>query len=152
MSDILLLSLIIFAPTIGAFLLAWFDKKAEEPMRIFALGVTIVTFFLTLQLYGQFDADAGFLRQGGEEAGQLIVTAEWIPQWNINYTLGVDGISMPLVLLTSFTSLLAMAASWSIKKQVKGYLILFLLLETGMLGVFLMNALLAAVLADLRST
>ncbi|HWU39724.1 MAG TPA: NADH-quinone oxidoreductase subunit M, partial [Candidatus Acidoferrum sp.] len=56
---------------------------------------------------------------------------------NINYQLGYDGISLPLVLLTSFISMLAMMASWSVKKQVKGYLILFLILETGMLGVFL---------------
>ena len=57
--------------------------------------------------------------------------------WNIYYRLGYDGISLPLVLLTSFICLLAMLASWSINKQVRGYLILFLLLETGMLGVFL---------------
>ena len=61
----------------------------------------------------------------------------WIANWNINYQLGYDGISLPLVLLTSFISMLAMLASWSVKKQVKGYLILFLILETGMLGVFL---------------
>ncbi|MEX2288416.1 MAG: NADH-quinone oxidoreductase subunit M [Planctomycetaceae bacterium] len=62
---------------------------------------------------------------------------EWISNWNIYYRLGYDGISFPLVLLTSFICLLAMLASWSVTKQVKGYLILFLLLETGMLGVFL---------------
>lgn len=137
MTPILLLSLIIFLPACGAFLLAWFDKKAEEPMRVFALAITIATFFLTLQLYGDFEPSKGLVTEGGEEKGQMIVTAEWIPHWNIEYKLGVDGISMPLVLLTSFTCLLAMAASWSIKKQVKGYLVLFLLLETGMLGVFL---------------
>ncbi len=64
-------------------------------------------------------------------------TADWIPTWNIYYKLGFDGISLPLVLLTTFISMLSMLASWSITKQVKGYLILFLLLETGMLGVFL---------------
>ena len=61
----------------------------------------------------------------------------WIKGWNIFYKLGVDGISLPLVLLTSFVSMLAMLASWSITKQVKGFLILFLLLESGMMGVFL---------------
>jgi NADH-quinone oxidoreductase subunit M len=65
------------------------------------------------------------------------VVRKWIDRWNINYTLGYDGISLPLVLLTSFISLLSLLASWNIKKHVRGYLILFLLLETGMLGVFL---------------
>jgi NADH-quinone oxidoreductase subunit M len=61
----------------------------------------------------------------------------WIPDWNVNYALGVDGISLPLVVLTGLISFLAMLASWSIEKHVKGYLVLFLLLETGMMGVFL---------------
>ena len=57
--------------------------------------------------------------------------------FNIYYFMGIDGISFPLVLLTSFVSMLSMAASWPITKHVKAYCILFLLLETGMLGVFL---------------
>src|SRR5256885_16382898 len=65
------------------------------------------------------------------------VTIPWIENWNINYQLGYDGISLPLVLLTSFICMLAMMASWNITKLVKGYLVLFLILETGMLGVFL---------------
>src|SRR5262249_15603859 len=62
---------------------------------------------------------------------------EWIKQFRINYYLGVDGISMALVLLTTVLSFLAMIASWKIDRYVKGYLILYLLLETGMLGTFL---------------
>jgi NADH-quinone oxidoreductase subunit M len=62
---------------------------------------------------------------------------EWVPSWNIYYRLGVDGISLPLVVLTGLVSTLAMAASWSITKHVRGYLILFLMLEAGMMGVFL---------------
>ena len=61
----------------------------------------------------------------------------WIPAFDIHYHLGLDGISFPLVMLTSFLSMLAMWASWPIPKHVKGYCILFLLLETGMLGVFM---------------
>jgi NADH-quinone oxidoreductase subunit M len=72
----------------------------------------------------------------GNEDMQLLQTRNWIPAFNIFYSLGVDGISFPLVVLTSFISMLAMWASWPIQKQVKGYCILFLLLETGMLGVF----------------
>ncbi|MEX0717320.1 MAG: NADH-quinone oxidoreductase subunit M [Planctomycetaceae bacterium] len=131
----LLLTLIIFTPAIGALALAFFDKKAEEPMRYFALTVTVITFGLTLLLYAQFDPSQGGIQPvNGDEHG---VAYAWIPSWNIEYRLGYDGISVPLVLLTSFVSLLAMLASWSIQKMVKGYLILFLLLVTGMLGVFL---------------
>ncbi len=68
---------------------------------------------------------------------QMNVAAEWIPTWNVWYRLGVDGISLPLVLLTGLISMLSMAASWSITKHVKGYMVLFLLLESGMMGVFL---------------
>ena len=73
----------------------------------------------------------------GTAGMQNVVCHRWIPAFNIYYFLGVDGISFPLVLLTSFLSMLAMGASWPINKHVKAYCILFLLLETGMLGVFL---------------
>ncbi|GAB4144910.1 MAG: NADH-quinone oxidoreductase subunit M [Planctomycetaceae bacterium] len=127
--DAALLSSIIFMPTIGAILLLFWNKKSEEPMRICAFVITAVTFILTLFAYDRFDY--------GVATMQMNVEYEWIPNWNIYYRLGLDGISLPLVLLTSFISMMAMLASWSIKKHVQGYLILFLLLETGMLGVFI---------------
>ena len=126
-----LLTAVIFTPTVGALGLLFFGRKAETAMRYWTLGITAVTFLLTLVLLGVFDTSPE------QPAIQLTVSKAWIPDWNINYQLGVDGISLPLVLLTSFISLLAMAASWNITKHVRGYLILFLLLETGMLGVFL---------------
>ena len=129
MSDAALLSLTIFTPTIFAVLLMVFDKKAEEGMRVFTLVGTVVTFLLSLMMWQRFDsAEAGY---------QMQVVCEWIPTWNIAYRLGVDGISLPLVLLTSLVTMLAAVASWSIKDKIRGYLILFLMLETGMLGVFL---------------
>src|SRR5262249_45471509 len=63
--------------------------------------------------------------------------ANWIPSFNINYFMGVDGVSLPLVLLTTIVSFLAMIASWHVQKGVKAYCILFLLLLTGMLGCFM---------------
>ncbi len=125
----LLPTLIIFAPTLGALILALMPKDREDELRYTALATTVLTFLLTLALLPLFDMD--------NKDMQLTVSAEWIPNWNINYQLGLDGLSLPLVLLTSFISLWAMVASWSITKQIKGYLILFLLLETGMLGVFM---------------
>ncbi len=140
----LLLSAIIFIPTLGAIFLAFFNKNAANEMRNFALGVTAVTFIFSLFLLGghYFDSEDPGIQPvqtvgEGDEAHEVRgYTADWIPSWNINYKLGYDGISLPLVLLTTFISMLAMLASWSITKQVKGYLVLFLLLETGMLGVF----------------
>ncbi|MBQ18532.1 MAG: NADH-quinone oxidoreductase subunit M [Planctomycetaceae bacterium] len=126
---ILLPTLVIFAPTFGAIILALMPRDNVEGLRYTALTITVVTFVLTLMLLGGFDFD--------DPKMQHEVVAAWIPNWNINYQLGIDGISLPLVLLTSFICLLAMLASWSVTKQVKGYLILFLLLETGMLGVFM---------------
>src|SRR5262249_13764396 len=61
----------------------------------------------------------------------------WISRFNIEYYLGIDGISLPLILLTTALSFLAMIASWRIDKYVRAYCILFLLLETGMVGTFL---------------
>jgi NADH-quinone oxidoreductase subunit M len=79
-----------------------------------------------------------WFRFDSAEAGmQMTSTVPWIKSWNVNYQLGVDGISMPLVVLTSLISWLAMLASGSVTRQIRGYLILFLLLETGMLGVFI---------------
>jgi NADH-quinone oxidoreductase subunit M len=129
MNPTVLLSLIIFAPAIGALLLAFMDGRAVGQLRNFALVVTIITFALTLVLAIQFNY--------GESGMQFEVVRNWIPSWNVYYRVGVDGISLPLVLLTSLVCMLAAVASWSINKLHKGYFILFLLLESGMLGVFL---------------
>jgi len=130
MSDTILLTLIIFVPTFFALGIAVLgNPKSDEGLKISALIATVITFGLTLMLYNQFDSSNPDM--------QMLVNKSWISGWNVNYQLGVDGISIVLVLLTSLITMLSMLASWSIKKQVKGYLILFLLLETGMLGVFL---------------
>ena len=136
MSPLFLLSAIIFLPTLGAIFLLVFDKKAVESMRNFALVVTVATFVLTLFLWMQFDGTEPGI-QPVQPDGARGVAVEWISGWNIYYRLGFDGISLPLVLLTSFISMLSLLASWNITKHVRGFLMLFLLLETGMLGVFL---------------
>jgi NADH-quinone oxidoreductase subunit M len=124
-----LLSLIIFLPTIGALGLLAFNKKSEGAMRQWSNAITLGTFILTLFAWSRFDSNVGGM--------QMNVKIPWIASCNVNYQLGVDGISMPLVVLTSFISWLAMLASTSVKKQIQGYLMLFLILETGMLGVFM---------------
>jgi len=139
MNPATLLTLTIFLPTFAVLGLLVFEKKAVEGMRIYTLVVTAITMLLTFMVWSQWSqAEAAAVDNGGT-AGQyrLMVDKEWIPSWNIHYRLGVDGISLPLVLLTGVVSFLAAMASWSIKENVRGYMILFLMLETGMMGVFL---------------
>ncbi len=135
MDSLGLLSFVIFAPAIAALILAFFPKDKIEPMRLFALAATVVIFIVTVWMAMQGDQPGQFKVDTADM--QNASTRAWIPAFNIFYFLGLDGISFPLVLLTSFVSVLAMGASWSITKHVKAYLILFLLLETGMLGVFM---------------
>src|SRR6185436_2057368 len=78
------------------------------------------------------------LGQNQPDQGKDYVTRRpWIERFNIDYYLGIDGISLPLVVLTTALSFLALIASWKIERYTKGYLMLFLLLETGMVGTFL---------------
>ncbi|MFV0445575.1 MAG: NuoM family protein [Planctomycetaceae bacterium] len=139
MNPTTLLTLTIFLPTFAAFFLLAFDKKAVEGMRVYTLVTTAVTMLLTFMVYQQWSQAEATAVAAGEVAGgyRLLSDVEWIPSWNIHYRLGVDGISLPLVILTGVISFLAAMASWSIKEKVRGYLMLFLLLETGMMGVFL---------------
>jgi len=139
------LTAIVFLPAVVAAVLALpiIPKAREESIRWISLGTLAVVFVLSLWMAwpGLFGA-LGFGGPGpaqftiGEPGMQLVVSKPWIPSFNIEYLLGVDGISMPLVVLTTFLSLLACGASWPITKHVKAYHVLFLLLVTGMLGVF----------------
>lgn len=132
-----LLSLIVFAPVIGAILLAFIPSDKEDALRLVTLAVTGVVLVLTVvglllppDTWGtKFDAALATM--------QNTFNLPWIPSFDIYYFMGLDGINFPLVVLTAVISFLAMGASWSITKHVKAYCILFLLLETGMLGVFM---------------
>ncbi len=136
-----LMSLIIFLPTVAAFVLLFFPKGQDETMKQFSFITTIIVFALTVWIAlpasePKPKADAlGFSLLTGQM--QYEFEHDWIPAFDIKYHLGLDGISLPLVVLTSFLSVLAMWASWPIVKHVRAYCILFLLLETGMLGVFM---------------
>jgi NADH-quinone oxidoreductase subunit M len=128
------LSLIVFLPALGALVLAFMPRRSDEAIRYVTLGFTVFTALLTLRL---FLAKDGVSFKAGVASMQDIFGLDWIPSFGIQYFMGLDGISFPLVALTAFLSVLAMGASWSITKHVKGYCILFLLLETGMIGVFM---------------
>src|SRR6478609_7373095 len=122
-----LLTLLIFLPTAGAVLTLL--AKTRDTARWTALAVTLVTFTLSLVLLILFKTNVG--------AVQLVREADWIPAFNIKYRVGIDGLSLPLVLLSTFICVLAAIASWNIQKMTRGYFALFLFLETGILGTFL---------------
>jgi NADH-quinone oxidoreductase subunit M len=137
--SILLLSLIIFLPAIGALLVALLPKGQDDLFKRVSLGVTVIVFLLTVWIAIPAGNDGASSTRFvmGEAEMQQAFSVEWIKSFNIYYSLGIDGISFPLVILTSFLSVLAMWASWPINKHVKAYCVLFLLLEMGMLGVFM---------------
>src|SRR3954453_9662336 len=140
-----LLTILIFLPTAGAGLTLL--AKGRDGARWMALATTIVPFVVSLFLFATFDWHAGngmygYLHGGGGNGGgsgvvQMVQEANWIPSFNVKYKVGIDGLSFPLVILSTFICLLSCIASWNIEKMTKGYMILFLLLETGILGVFL---------------
>jgi NADH-quinone oxidoreductase subunit M len=125
----MMLSTIIFLPLIGAlFILAvrGSDAVAIRNIRWTALAATLITFGLSVILWLDFDpAQKGF---------QFVEERAWIG--DIAYRVGVDGISLPLILLTTFIMPLCIVASWGVEKRVKEYMVAFLVLETLMIGVF----------------
>jgi len=136
---LIFLSLIIFLPAAGGLVICFVPKNRDELVKLFSTIITVLVFLLTVWMAIPGGGKTGVPRfaLGGDGAMQHVVSIPWIPGFNVNYALGIDGISFPLVLLTSFLSMLAMGASWNINRHVRGYCTLFLLLETGMLGVFM---------------
>ena len=134
------LSAIVFLPAlVAAFLsLPIVPKAREDFIRWTTLVTTAVVFVLSLWMAvpALFGPAGPAQFRLGDPSMQAVVKLPWIEAFGIEYLLGVDGISLPLVVLTTFLSMLAAAASWPITKHVKAYHILFLLLVTGMLGVF----------------
>jgi NADH-quinone oxidoreductase subunit M len=127
--DFPLLSVLLALPVAGAVLVALMPRERKDLVKAAALVTTLAVLALSLPLYLNFQAGApGF---------QFEEAREWVPGLNISYHVGVDGISLFLVLLTTLLSALAVLASWTaISEQVKEYMILMLFMETAMLGVF----------------
>jgi NADH-quinone oxidoreductase subunit M len=122
-----LLSIIIFLPIVGAIVLAFINKENHSTIRVTALGFSLVEFAISLPLFFSFDPKIAGM--------QFVEKMKWIPEYGINYHLGLDGISLLLVLLTTFLTVLCILSSWSaITVRVKEYMISFLFLETGMVG------------------
>ena len=128
-----LLTIVTFLPLVGvlAILLTNPPKRGSENLvRGIAVATSVVTFLGTLLILMRYDPAVAGL--------QMIDRFDWIPSWGIQYFLAVDGLSILMVLLTSFISMLAIASTWNaIHTQVKQFYIFILLLEMGMMGVFL---------------
>ncbi|MEY3726274.1 MAG: hypothetical protein RI971_851 [Chloroflexota bacterium] len=130
MSDMPILSLIIFLPLLGALGVAFLPSSRPGLIRAAALGVSLATFALSLGMM------LGIRGQSGEFS--FSEQLSWIPSFGITYHLGVDGLSGALVVLTTLLSWICILASFGpIQTRVKEYFVSFLILETGMLGVFL---------------
>ena len=124
------LSVITFLPAVAAAILALFsrgqDPAAQRNAKWLALGASSLTFIISLFVYFQFDpADTGF---------QFVEDYDWI--MGLRYKMGIDGISVLLLMLTTFLMPITIAACWTVDTRVKEYMIAFLMLETLMLGVF----------------
>ena len=125
-----ILSFAIWMPVFaGVVVLAAANEAKPDNTRWLALIGSVISFLVTIPLYTHFNfADGGFQFQEG---------FRWIPAFNINYHLGVDGIAIPLILLTSFTTVIVIIASWEvIEKRVAQYMACFLIMSGLMIGVF----------------
>ncbi|WKZ34623.1 MAG: NADH-quinone oxidoreductase subunit M [Anaerolineales bacterium] len=124
-----LLSLILFVPVIAALIMLFLPGGETKLLRWFAFSASLIPFVLTLVAWTNFNPNAaGF---------QFVEKYVWYEAINSSFHLGVDGISLSMVLLTTLLTPLSILASFSITDRVKPYMMLFLFLETGMLGVFM---------------
>ncbi len=122
------LTWITFLPVIGVGLILFVPATNKNLIRTVAAVFTGLQLLLAVYIYMNFDASTAEM--------QFVVKKSWIPSFNIEFFMGIDGLSVPMVLLTAFLSFICIFASWNIDKSVKGYFAMFLLLDAGMMGVF----------------
>lgn len=162
MSDEVLLSSLWLLPLVGAVLVLLIPSRLETAIKGVSLAATLIVFVLTLVALASYvspdsnakdplkqraerntlnssarGTDATASQEQGSAVNDLVLRRPWIPYFNIQYYLGLDGISLSLVILTGLVSVLACLASWNIEKQIKGYFSLLLLLIASMMGVFI---------------
>jgi len=129
MENSFLVSYLIFLPLLGSLVLLFINKSKEDLIKYFGLFVSTLVFVISLIIYFNFDSDSGEF--------QFIHKINWIKNINVSYFVGVDGLSLLLVLLTTFLTPLTLISSWSaITKQIKEFTFFMLVLEVGMIGVF----------------
>jgi NADH-quinone oxidoreductase subunit M len=137
-----ILTWITFLPVVGMILVLLLPKDNKSAMRWASLTFTVLQLVLAGVIYATFNRSlAGINSADGMQFKEIhswidISSVAWFGRIHIDYFLGIDGISTPMVLLTALISCVAVLASWNIEKSVKGYFALLLLLDTGMMGVF----------------
>jgi NADH-quinone oxidoreductase subunit M len=122
------ISLLLLLPLIGALVLLLVPRQQRQTLLTLALLSSTAAFIWSLRLFQAFDPGAGEM--------QFVERIPWMPAFGIGYIVGIDGISLFLVLLTTFLMPLAIVASWTVQDRIKEYLFFMLVLETGMLGAF----------------
>jgi NADH-quinone oxidoreductase subunit M len=124
-----LLSIVLFTPLAGMLVLLLIPSSNKALIRVWANLVALAGFLVSLPLVTRFDRDmAGF---------QMAESKDWIPSFGVKYLIGIDGISLLLVMLTTLVGFLAVLSSWSaVEDRLKSYYAMLLLLQTGMIGVF----------------
>ncbi|HKE29181.1 MAG TPA: NADH-quinone oxidoreductase subunit M [Bryobacteraceae bacterium] len=125
-----LLSIILLTPLAGLLVLVFLPSRNKNLVRVWANLASLAGFLISLPLVFRFHA--------GQSGFQFVERAEWIPSLGAHYMIGIDGISLLLVMLTTLMGFIATLCSWSaIDDRVKEYYAMFLLLQTGMIGVFI---------------
>jgi NADH-quinone oxidoreductase subunit M len=117
-----------FCPLIGAAIILVLPRAAHNLIKWTAAAATVPPLLMAIHLFRVFDR--------GTADMQFMIRRPWIPTFNIEFFMGIDGVSITMVLLTALLCFICIFASWGIEKGVKGYFALFLLLDTGMMGVF----------------
>ncbi|MBM4446551.1 MAG: NADH-quinone oxidoreductase subunit M [Chloroflexi bacterium] len=125
------LSTIVFLPVVGLVIIALLPKPQQKTIKLIALIFALASFALSIAVFCLFDRSAGAIGQI-----QFEEKLSWISAINAYYHLGVDGLSLPLVILMTFLGVLAVLVSWNIQLRPKEYFIWLLLLEASILGVF----------------
>jgi len=123
-----LLTYLIFIPLLGAVVIMFMKQEQKTAIRGIATAATAIPLVLSFVMLAQYDPST--------PAMQFVEKVSWIPALNVNYHLGADGISVPMLFLTTLLSLISIVASFGIEKRVKEYFAFFLLLVAGMTGVF----------------
>ncbi|HET6142437.1 MAG TPA: NADH-quinone oxidoreductase subunit M [Candidatus Acidoferrales bacterium] len=127
-----ILTVVLFTPLVGALALLFVPRDSANAHRVVGNLFAFLGLIVSLPLIWRFSLDPGAARY------QFAESADWIPSIGARYSLGIDGISLLLVILTTFLGAISILSSWSaIKMRTKEYYILFLLLQVGMLGVFM---------------
>src|SRR5437762_3277963 len=127
-----ILNAVLYLPLAAAVIIAFLPREQHGWIKAGSLTASVATFILSLSL---LSPDAFDVSKNADF--QLVTAVPWIPQFNVQYKIGVDGIGLVLVLLTTLLSAVAILSSWdAIHERVKEYYVFLLFLETAMLGVF----------------